>query len=138
MMTRLRALSDLEPNKQVEFLRQNQGLTRLCFMEYSLNALCDWLPCEKQLLFRLYPVMNTYTNIAVAMCDVFRQDAITSGWEDWATLNKAASASIERCLRVCRFGLGKGALSCSGLKTSSAQNQVIAVCEHSSAFCTLE
>jgi hypothetical protein len=77
-------------------------LVRLCFMEYSINALVDWLPCEKKLLFGLCPSMHTYENIAVAMCDVFRQDAILTGFEDWGVLNKAASVSIERCMRVCR------------------------------------
>jgi hypothetical protein len=72
-------------------------------MEYSLNALVEWLPCEKQLLFDMCPSMYTYENICVAMCDVFRQDAILTGHEDWKLLNKAASASIDRCMRVCRY-----------------------------------
>lgn len=100
-------LSAMKTSEQVEFLRQNQSLTRLCFMEYSLNALLDWLPCEKDLLFAMYPVMNTYSSVAVAMCDVFRQDAISTGHEDWAQLNRAAAISIERCIRVCRFSQGQ-------------------------------
>ena len=88
---------------QVCFMGQYPSLVRLCFMEYSLNALVEWLPCEKQLLFDMCPSMYTYENICVAMCDVFRQDAILTGHEDWKILNKAASASIDRCMRVCRY-----------------------------------
>jgi hypothetical protein len=87
---------------QVDFIAQYPSLVRLCFMEYSLNALMDWLPCEKKLIFGMFPSMNMYSSIAVAMCDVFRQDAILTGREEWAVLNKAASVSIERCMRVCR------------------------------------
>jgi hypothetical protein len=76
-------------------------------MEYSLNALGSWLPCERDFLLRTCPSMHTYSNIAIAMCNLFRQDSITSGMETWESLNRAAAMSIERCVRVCKFKLPK-------------------------------
>ena len=113
MMARLSELCALSSDEQVDFLGAHPSLTRLCFMEYSLNALLDWLPCERQLLFQQHPVMHAYANIAVAMCDVFRQDAILTGFEDWGLLNRAAAASIERCLRACRFSPDRPLLASS-------------------------
>ena len=107
MMSRLMHLSTLPTEEQVSFLRSYPFLTRLCFMEYSLNALMDWMPCERELVFFMCTSMAAYSSVAVAMCDVFRQDAIITGDEDWALLNKAASVSIERCIRVCKFKMVK-------------------------------
>jgi hypothetical protein len=102
MTSRLMDLSSATTDEQLSFLRQNASLVRLCFMEYSLNALTDWLPCEKELVFSMCPSMRTYSSIAIAMCDVFRQEGIITGNEEWSALNKMASISIERCIRVCR------------------------------------
>ena len=107
MMSRLMHISSLSMEEQASFLRRYPFLTRLCFMEYTLNALVDWMPCEKELIFGMCTSMQTYASVAVAMCDVFRQDAIITGHEDWSLLNKAASVSIERCIRVCKFKMVK-------------------------------
>jgi hypothetical protein len=49
--------------------------------------------------------MHTYSNIAIAMCYMFRQDTIITGMETWHDLNASASVSIELCIRVCKFKL---------------------------------
>lgn len=103
VMARLMHLSSLTTDKKVEFLMQYPALVRLCFMEYSLNALMDWLPCERELFCSICPPMKVYSSVAVAVCDVFRQDHLTTGSEDWAALNRAALSSIDRCIRVCKF-----------------------------------
>lgn len=103
VMSRLMHLSSLPTDQKVEFLMQHPALVRLCFMEYSLNALMDWLPCERQLFCSICPPMKVYSSVAVAVCDVFRQDHLTTGSEDWAALNRAALSSIDRCIRVCKF-----------------------------------
>ena len=103
LMKRLMGISAMCTSDQVEFLRQNQSLTRLCFMEYSLNALLDWLPCEKELIFSMYPVMHTYSNVAIAMCDVFRQEGICTGQEDWALLNKVCVCVLSLSLSMSLF-----------------------------------
>lgn len=72
MTTRLMQLSTLAPAEQHRFLLQHSSLVRLCFMEYSLNALEDWLPCERELLLQTCPAMDMYFRIAGSMCDIFR------------------------------------------------------------------
>ncbi len=101
--SRLMDLSTLPIAEQNAFLAEHASLVRLCFMEYSLNALVDWLPCERELLLRTCPAMDTYLRIAGSMCDIFRQDALATGLESWELLNRAAATSIERCIRVCKF-----------------------------------
>ena len=68
MMLRLMELSTLPTYDQISFLRQHPFLTRLCFMEYSLNTLWDWMQCEKDLIFSICPSMDVYSSVAVAMC----------------------------------------------------------------------
>ena len=103
MTRRLSRLSCMPAEDQARFLMEYPSLTRLCFMEYSLNALMDWLPCEMELLCKVCAPMKTYCSIAVSMCDIFRQETIVNGRESWSALNKAAAISIERCTRVCKF-----------------------------------
>jgi hypothetical protein len=103
MMGRLLQLSWLPTSEQVQFLLKHSALVRLCFMEYSLNAMQDWLPCEKDLFLSISQPMRMYCSVAIAVCDVFRQDHILHGNEDWVALNKAAMSSIDRCIRVCKF-----------------------------------
>lgn len=108
MTTRLMELSTLSIEEQLGFLAEHSSLVRICFMEYSLNALEDWLPCEREILLRMCPTsMDTYLRIAGSMCDIFRQEAIVTGLESWESLNRAAATSIERCIRVCKFKVAK-------------------------------
>ena len=72
MTSRLVELSGLPPAEQLRFLADHASLVRVCFMEYTLNALLDWLPCERELLVRTCPAMGSYLRIAVSMCDIFR------------------------------------------------------------------
>lgn len=133
MTCRLMHLSSLPREDQARFLAAHPSLVRICFMEYSLNALCDWLPCEKDLMLRVCPSMKGYWSVAASMCDMFRwvkcfsefgfayhmlssgshahafhrQEAIQDGWEDWKVLNKFAAAGIDRCIRICKFKMNK-------------------------------
>lgn len=50
-MMQLTSSPDMSTEKQVLFMQQHPALMRICFMEYSINALSDWLPCERELLF---------------------------------------------------------------------------------------
>ena len=72
MTSRLVELSGLSSAEQLRFLMEHASLVRVCFMEYSLNALLDWLPCERELFLRTCPAMSTYLRIAGSMCDIFR------------------------------------------------------------------
>ena len=112
MMQRMMKLTTMcNSQQQLEFMQRHPALMRICFMEYSINALMDWLPVERELLFESEAfgqhrtAMNLYRSIVVATCDVFRQDSILTGHEKWETLNSAASACIDRCIRVCKFKL---------------------------------
>lgn len=106
LMSRMMLLTNgMSTAEQQQFVLSYPSLMRICFMEYSINAMMDWLPCERALLllmgvFSSTPLsaeggnnnqqqqqqkrlqqqaMQTYSNIAVAMCDIFRQDAIITG-----------------------------------------------------------
>jgi hypothetical protein len=136
----LQLTNEMSTSEQLHFMQAHPSLMRICFMEYSINAMMDWLPCERALLLapplsssssagfsgfdsasgqqiqqqqqhtmkkQQQQAMQTYSNIAVAMCDIFRQDAIITGQESWRSLNSMAAISIERCIRVCKFKLFK-------------------------------
>jgi hypothetical protein len=96
-------------NDLILFMHQHQSLMRICFMEYSINALVDWLPTERELLFESSAfashrtAMQAYSNIVAATCDLFRQDFLLTGSESWDFMNASAAACIDRCVRVCRF-----------------------------------
>lgn len=87
--------------EQLQFMQKYPALMRICFMEYTINAMTDWLQCERQLLFsglngcassgiresfssqqqqqqQCDSAMATYSGIAVAMCDIFRQVPVPS------------------------------------------------------------
>ena len=72
LASRLAGLQCMPPQEQSKFLSDHPSLVRMCFMEYSLNALQDWLPCERELLVQVCPTMETYFRVAVCMCDIFR------------------------------------------------------------------
>lgn len=112
IMQRMLELTSLLPTQeQLEFIHRHAALMRICFMEYSINALMDWLPVERDLLFQSTAfgqhraAMQAYSGIIVATCDVFRQDIIHSGRESWESINACASSCIDRCIRVCKFKL---------------------------------
>lgn len=113
MQRMLHVTTECSLQQQVEFMHKYSSLMRLCFMEYSINALLDWLPVERELFFdsptfsQHRMPMQSYRTIVVATCDVFRQDNLVTGNEEWAALNAAASACIDRCIRVCKFKLFK-------------------------------
>ncbi len=136
MMSRLSNLSGLSTHEQVQFLQQHPALVRLCFMEYALNALMDWLPCEKELIFRTSASMSTYVSIAVAMCDVFRQDTIVTGGEDWARLNKvgddwAAPSVTAREATTCIIMLPeRGAFAMLRICGHAGCSPVLHACQH--------
>ena len=57
-----------------------------------------------------------------------RQDAIATGLESWEALNQAAAASIERCIRVCKFKVAKPmepALKCAHIVPASFEEKVL-------------
>lgn len=103
--------SSMHGEQQLDFIYKYSSLMRLCFMEYSINALMDWLPVERELLFESEAflqhrsAMQAYSTIVVAACDIFRQDTIHTGNESWEQLNSSASCCIDRCIRVCKFKL---------------------------------
>ena len=41
----------------------------------------------------------------LTICELDRSDAIATGHEDWASMNRVAATCIERCIRVCKFKL---------------------------------
>lgn len=111
MQRMLELTTEYTTQQQVDFMKMYPCLMRICFMEYSINALTDWLPVERELLFESVffqhhrDAMQSYSSIVVATCDLFRQDTIFHGLETFAAMNAAASSCIDRCIRVCKFKL---------------------------------
>lgn len=76
-------------DEQLAFMQKYPSLMRICFMEYTINALMDWLPVEKEFLFESQAFahhrssMQAYVSILVAACDTFRQDCLVQGNESW-------------------------------------------------------
>ena len=88
------------------FIQDNMPLMKLCFMEYALNFLVDNAPVERRLLLPGDGTATgtaTYESICVAMCDNFRQESVVTGRESWEQMSATALASIERCIRICKF-----------------------------------
>lgn len=72
MTRRLHELQSMPLQEQVDFLHQYPSLVRICFIEYSLNALQEWMPCERELFVKTCKQMETYFRMALCMCDTFR------------------------------------------------------------------
>lgn len=119
---RLGIIINSPPEEILNFIQINFSLFKLCFMEHSLNFLKDFMPCERQLLM-MHTAMEPYESICHAMCDNFRQDTILTGDETWEQMNSVATASIERCIRICKF------------KMLRIQEPVIRVPVQTSQFC---
>lgn len=47
ILRRLRALMDMKSDAIAAFIQENTSLVKICFMEYALNFLVDYMPVEK-------------------------------------------------------------------------------------------
>lgn len=103
---RIHYLLTLDREEQMKFMRGHPNLVKICFMEYTLNFILDYLPCERDLLGSTQS-MALFNTVCPTTCDSFRADFIRGGDEDWGDLDRAAAISIERCVRVCKFKIFK-------------------------------
>jgi hypothetical protein len=99
---RLSDILALGTDDQMNFLNMYPSLVKICFMEYTMNILRDFMPCERKVL--LAPdVVQLYDTMGLIMCDNFRQDAIITGMESWDDMDAIAEINIEKCMRICKF-----------------------------------
>lgn len=103
---RMHALMTSGVTAQIEFLKAYPQLVKLCFMEYCINVLVDFLPCERKLLCS-HQCMRVFQTVCPTTCDAFRTDHLESGLEHWDVLDRHAGVCIDRCLRMCKFKMFK-------------------------------
>jgi hypothetical protein len=87
---------------QIQFLNEYPSLVKICFMEYTMNMLKDYMPCERKLILSS-EMLQLYETMGLLMCDNFRQDAIVTGNESWKEMDTFAEVNIEKCMRICKF-----------------------------------
>lgn len=102
MASRLRGLLCCSRGQQLEFLEGHPSLVRLCFMEYLVNVLGEFMPEERDVLCRT-PSMSMYMSVCQTTCDSFRSETLSSGLEPWGQLDSLAGSFIDRCIRMCKF-----------------------------------
>ena len=73
-------------NVQLEFITTHFNLMKLCFMEYTVNVLLDFMPCERDLLF-CTPAMTLYQSVCPTSCDAFRTECLMTGLEPWKSMD---------------------------------------------------
>lgn len=102
MAWRLRELLCRPMSEQMEFLKTYPSLVKLCFMEYVINVILEYMPCERELLCQ-GASMRLYQTVCPTTCDSFRSETLKNGAESWKSLNAVAGVCIDRCIRMCKF-----------------------------------
>ena len=103
---RLHQLSSAPTGDIFKFVTTYPHIIQLSFMEYCMNFISEFMPCEWQLLDTI-PGMRLYQSVCPTTCDTFRSDAISTGLESWQDLDHAAGICIDRCIRTCKFKMNK-------------------------------
>jgi hypothetical protein len=99
-------------NAQVDFIEQNIGLVRLCLMEYCNNTIPDFMAPEHAAISSMQPGIDAFEGVCSSICNGFRRSALTTGMEDWESINAEALACMERCVRMCRFKVPRSVETC--------------------------
>lgn len=82
LLQRLNMLLAADIIQQLEFIKSHFNLLKLCFMEYTINVLADFMPCEHQLLCTT-SAMLLYQSVCPTSCDAFRTECLATGLETW-------------------------------------------------------
>jgi len=91
---------------QAHFLCRNLSLLKLAMMEYVWFMCNQHLVTEREAINKVHGMamfMDIFPNIA----DGFRQEHLQSCDWGWEGLNSAASLSVDRCIRTCKFRMGR-------------------------------
>eukprot|EP00960_Hanusia_phi_P061526 764867-Hanusia_phi.AAC.3 len=92
--------------EQGAFLHANLSLLKLAVMEYVWHMACTHMSTEHDAIRKVHG-MPTFLEVCPNICDGFRQEHLQSGAWDWAGLNEHASAAVDRCVRTCKFRMGR-------------------------------
>lgn len=114
---RLHGLLTAGPAEQLAFLHGNRNLVRLCFMEYTVNVLSDYMPSERVFLTEDKAAMQQFQTVCPTLCDAFRAEHLGTGAEPWQGLDACALVCIERCLRICKCKIQGGRAHVKGAAT---------------------
>jgi hypothetical protein len=102
MSMRIHRLLCASRDQQLDFLKKYPSLVRLCFMEYFVNFLVEFMPAERDLLCQTNS-MKLYITVCQTACDSFRSETLCTGLESWEDLDKLSGSFIDRCIRMCKF-----------------------------------
>lgn len=103
ILRRLMDLMSMDTAGMFAFIVEHESLVKICFMEYCLNFITDFMPSEYRIIFDGSKQMDTYRSACVTTCDTFRVEALVTGAEAWKEIDALACSHIDRCLRVCKF-----------------------------------
>ena len=83
------------------FCAAHPRLLTLAFMEYCAHVIPACMPVEEELL-STEPAMRGFFAGCSLACDAFRQEALVTGEEGWAELERHCAPVVERHLRTCK------------------------------------
>lgn len=109
----LRALLCAPLRTQAEFLQGHLPLLKLSMMEYL------WYVCGTHLTTELDAIshvhgMGTFMEICPNICDGFRQEGLQEASWTWDSLSSVAATFVERCVRTCKFRMGRARADAEG------------------------
>eukprot|EP00960_Hanusia_phi_P063431 765487-Hanusia_phi.AAC.3 len=102
----LRRLMTSALQEQGDFLFGHLHLLKLAVMEYVWHMASTHMVTEHDAILKVHG-MPTFLEVCPNICDAFRQEQLQAGGWGWAGLNEAAAAAVDRCVRTCKFRVGR-------------------------------
>ena len=101
LYARVHCLLTLDSVRKEAFLVSHPWLFVLAMQEYMMHMLRHYMPAEAQALDELYPMHTLAVHVPLIL-DLFRQNHLDTGSENWETLDVAAHEAHERIVRVSK------------------------------------
>lgn len=101
IVAQIRKLQCASIDKKQDWLWRHPYIVKICFMEYVLWFIENFLPVEYSIIHQRL-CTDTYYKIYKGLCDSFRQNVSEIG-PDIGKLEMSAQHHVERCFRICRF-----------------------------------
>jgi uncharacterized protein YjeT (DUF2065 family) len=109
----LRALLCAPLRTQAEFLQGHLPLLKLSMMEYLWHTCGTYLTTELDAISHVHG-MGTFMEICPNICDGFRQEGLQEASWTWDSLSSTAATFVERCVRTCKFRMGRARADAEG------------------------
>lgn len=102
----LRQAMTLGLDRQARFLHTHLNLLKLAMMEYVWFMCSHNLVTEREAICKVHG-MGTFMEVFPNIADSFRQDNLQAVQWRWAEFNETAALYVERCVRTCKFRMGR-------------------------------